>query len=89
MCKFAALLLNMDAMRSFFPNYKVERNALQGQRAHSPGQSEATPWVRMPRMWERPERAKALFTAAITLLPLQGVYRNTITNPGRCPGLCA
>ena len=27
----------------------------------------------MPRKWERPERAKALFTAAITLLPFQGV----------------
>ena len=31
----------------------------------------------MPRKLVRPERAKALFTAAITLLPLQGVIAFT------------
>ena len=56
----------------------VGMNALKGQRAHSPGQSEATPWVCMPRKQERPARAKAQWLQSITLLPLQGVYRNNI-----------
>ena len=32
-------------------------NALKGQQAHSPGQSEATPWVMGTQRKERPERA--------------------------------
>ena len=37
----------------------MEKNALKGQQAHSPGQSEATPWV-AGTYKKRPVRAKAL-----------------------------
>ena len=55
-----------------FPKCTFEKNALKGQRAHSPGQSKAAPWVCMQWKRERPERAKAQLHQRITLLPFQG-----------------
>ena len=43
-----------------FVKYSAEVNALKGQRNHSPGQSEATPWVILYGNDLRPVRAKAL-----------------------------
>ena len=54
-------------------------NALKGQRAHSPGQSEAAPWDCLPLKWKRPERAKAQLPAENNAFALTGRL-NAITS---------
>ena len=65
------------------------QSGLKAQPAHSPGYSEAAPWVCMPMIVNALEGQKHNNVHRTMLLPFQGVLGRYHINPGRCPGLFA